>query len=49
MIKTMPEVSTNIPFLSEKKGQWMVIAHVNNNHFDSIKPVGVKYLSLPVL
>ena len=48
-IKTMPEVSTNIPFLSEKKGQWIESAHVNNNHFDSIKPIGVKYLSRPVL
>ena len=47
-IKTMPEVSTNIPFLSEKKGQWTEIAQVNNNHFDSINPIGVKYLSCPI-
>lgn len=48
-IKTMPQIPTSIPVLPERNGQWIEIVHVNNNHFDAIKPIGVARLCRPVL
>lgn len=50
-IKATPQIPTTIPVLPERSGhdQWIEIAHVNNNHFDAVIPLGVERLCRPFL